>query len=117
SPVSLAGWQVEGRIDGCGARAMRSLSITEFRVENGIGRVSAQGLGLVEYPDSAVKLDELRIDGSLDLGSLDADGGIALRRAHVGGRLCLAGARLNPHAFEDESRKPSPISAEHLELA
>ncbi|HRO59882.1 MAG TPA: hypothetical protein PK177_12070, partial [Burkholderiaceae bacterium] len=112
SPVVLEGWTVEGRIDGSGARALRSLKLGRFRVSNEIGIVSAQP-GRVEYPDNAVKLEELRVDGSLDLGELLAEGGLSLQRARIGGRLVLEDVRLHRHAMGGQSGR---FAAEHAEV-
>jgi len=112
SPVVLEGWTVEGRVDGSGARALRSLELRRFRVANRIGLVSAQP-GKVDYPDNAVKLEELRVQGSLDLGALVAEGGLSLQRARVGGRLVLEAARLHPH---DAGGKSGRFAAGHAQI-
>lgn len=110
APVRLANWQIGGRVNGSGANALRSLTLANFRVENGIGRVAADSPGRIEYPDNAIKLDELRVEGTLDLKSLHAQGGLSLRRANVGGRLTLARVRLGRHRV---SGKPGALSAGH----
>ncbi|TXL65523.1 hypothetical protein [Zeimonas arvi] len=110
APVRLANWRIGGRVNGSGASALRSLTLANFRVENGIGRVAADRPGRIEYPDNAIKLDELRVEGTLDLKSLHAQGGLSLRRANVGGRLTLARVRLGRHRV---SGKPGALSAGH----
>ncbi|MHB1329726.1 MAG: hypothetical protein ACYC2K_16130, partial [Gemmatimonadales bacterium] len=88
-PIRLAKWSVEGRIRGKGARFGASVELADFTVHNRLPKaVGADGgprdpfaQRPLQYHETAVDLDEIRVGGGLDLRRLTTSGELSIRGA------------------------------------
>lgn len=99
APLRLRRWLIAGRIDGQNTRAQSAIALQDVTVRNAIPKGQRKdGFQTVPtFPNKAVKLDELRSEGSIELRGLRLLGQVSLRGAVVEGRVLLNGADIERH--------------------
>lgn len=121
-PIRFAQWQVEGRLQARGARFSAPVELADFTVHNRLPKaVGADGgprdpfaQRPVQFHETAVDLDEVRVAGALDLRRLTAAGEFSIRGGRIDGDMVFDEVLLKPRA----SAFGRPIlNAERLSVA
>ncbi len=106
-PIRLAHWSVEGRLRAKGARFGASVELADFMLHNRLPKAAGADGGPrdpfaqrpIQYHETAVDLDEIRVGGALDLRRLTASGELSIRAGRIEGDMLFDEVLLAPRAL------------------
>jgi len=121
-PIRFAQWQVDGRLRARGARFAAQVELADFTIHNRLPKAAGTdgaprdpfAQAPIQYHETAVDLDEVRVAGALDLRRLTAVGELSIRGGRLDGDMLFDELLLKPRVVPHD--RPI-LNAERLNVA